>query len=77
MATTKKRINISVPADIEDTLIILAKRDAVPVATKAGELLREIIEIEEDSILSQVAESRDTKGAAFISHEEAWKKLTA
>lgn len=77
MATTKKRINISIPADIEETLIILAERDSVPVATKAGELLREMIEIEEDAVLAEVAEGRDTKDAVFISHEQAWKNLTA
>lgn len=77
MSTTKKRINISVPADIGEALAVLAKRDAVPVATKAGQLLREMIEIEEDAILAEVAEGRDTKDAVFISHEEAWKKLTA
>lgn len=72
MTTTKKRINLSIGSDVEKMLSMLAKRDAVPQATKAAELLRLALEIEEDQVWAAVAEKRDTKGAHFISHEKAW-----
>lgn len=72
MATTKKRINISLPHEEELVIIKLAKRDQMPTATKAGELLRLAIEIEEDQVWDSIASKRDTKNAKFISHEEAW-----
>ena len=72
MPTTKKRINVTIPSDIEEILKILSKRDEVPQATKAAELLRLAIEIEEDDVFNQIAEKRDTEDAKFISHNEAW-----
>ena len=72
MPTTKKRVNISLPKYLEDVLEKLAKRDQVPQATKATELLRLAIEIEEDQVLNSVASKRDVGGAKFVSHEKAW-----
>jgi hypothetical protein len=72
MTTVKKRINLSIGSDVEKMLSMLAKRDAVPQATKAAELLRVALEIEEDQIWAAVAGKRDTKVARFISHEKAW-----
>ncbi|MDO8604724.1 MAG: hypothetical protein Q7K40_05030 [bacterium] len=72
MSTIKKRINLSIGSDIEKMLGILAKRDSVPQATKATELLRTALELEEDQVWAQVAGKRDKKGAHFISHEKAW-----
>lgn len=72
MATTKKRINVSIGSDLEKMLGMLAKRDSVPQATKAAELLRIALEIEEDQIWATVAEERDKKDARFVSHEKVW-----
>lgn len=72
MATSKKRINVSLPKDIELTLEHLAERDDVPQATKAVHLIRLAIEIDEDDALNGIAEKRDTKDAKFISHKDAW-----
>jgi hypothetical protein len=72
MPTTKKRINISIPDDIEAILKLLAERDEVPQATKASELLRSAIEIDEDEIFNELAEKRDIKNAKFIPHKKAW-----
>jgi len=58
MATTKQRINISVSKSTAETLAYLAKRDQKPVATKAGDLLEFALEIEEDSMLSKIADER-------------------
>lgn len=73
MATTKKRINISLPSDTERALSRIAKRDMVPEATKAAALLKLALEIEEDDVLDSIASTRDTKSAKFVSHTDAWQ----
>lgn len=72
MATTKKRINVSLPEDVEISLKHLAARDDVPEATKAVHLIKLAMEIEEDDVWNALAEKRDTKGAKFVSHKKAW-----
>lgn len=72
MPTTKKRINITLSDEFEKVLALLAKRDDVPVATKASELVKMAIEIDEADVLTMVAEERDTKNAKYISHDKAW-----
>ncbi len=72
MPTTKKRINISLPDDIEKALGQLSDRDQVPQATKAVYLIKLAIEIDEDDIWNKIAEKRDTPDAKFVSHKNAW-----
>ncbi|MDO8572328.1 MAG: hypothetical protein Q7S11_00995 [bacterium] len=72
MSTTKKRINISMERELEEMLSRIAKRDRVPQATKATELLRIALEIEEDQVWAEVAQKRDKKGARLVSHKKAW-----
>ena len=72
MPTTKKRINISVSGPLEKALEKLARRDQVPEATKAAELLQVAIELDEDQIWDTIASFRDTKKAKFVSHKKAW-----
>jgi hypothetical protein len=73
MATTKKRINVSLSKDISETLERLAKRDQMPQATKAEHLLTMALEFEEDEVLNAIAAKRDRKGAKFVSHTTAWR----
>ncbi len=73
MATLKNRINISVSKESDRALTALAKRDRVPLATKAAELLNLALELEEDSAWDALARARDTKGVRFLTHEEVWK----
>ncbi len=73
MPTTKNRINISVSKESDRALTALAKRDRVPLATKAAELLNLALEIEEDSAWDALARTRDTQGVRFLTHEEVWK----
>ncbi|MES2225553.1 MAG: hypothetical protein V4480_01975 [Patescibacteria group bacterium] len=73
MATTKKRINISVSKEMDDVLGRLAKRDQVPQATKAEHLIQLALEIEEDEALDVIARKRDVKSARFIPHTRAWQ----
>lgn len=73
MATTKKRINISVSKDVEKVLARLAVRDQMPQATKAEHLLALALEIEEDDVLNAIATKRDSKSAIFVPHTQAWR----
>lgn len=73
MPTSKKRMNISLPKDVENALYNLAKRDDLPPATKALHLIKVAMEIDEDDVLDLVASGRDIKGAKFVEHDKAWR----
>ena len=72
MPTTKTRVNITLSRPVEEALGRLARRDQIPEATKAAELLQNAIELEEDEIWDTVASRRDTQKAKFVSHKRAW-----
>lgn len=72
MATTKTRINISLPLELRTGLAKLAQRDRVPEATKAARLLEIAMELEEDQVWDVIAQARDVKSARFIPHSKAW-----
>lgn len=73
MATTKKRINITLARDLEDALSQAARRDSVPEATKAADLLRLALEIDEDMLLEKVASERYRSAKKFLSHTAIWR----
>ena len=73
MATTKSRINITADLEFESALKNAAKRDRVPVATKAAELIAVGLNLEEDLALAALADSRQNIKGDFISHDQAWK----
>lgn len=72
MATTKKRVNISLSPDLENALAQLAERDQIPQATKAAELIRMAIELEEDHFFDVIASERDKEDIKFVSHKKVW-----
>lgn len=73
MPTLKTRINVSLPYAVDIMLARLAKRDDVPRATKALDLMKLALEIEEDAVWDALASKRDTRGAKFVSHNNAWR----
>jgi len=73
MATTKERINITADPDIERALKRAAKREKVPVATKAAALLRLGLELEEDLAMVKIIDKRLKTKVKFISHDKVWK----
>ena len=73
MPTQKKRINIAVSDVIEEAVHQLAKRDKVPVATKARQLIEYALELEEDLYFGRLAAEREATNATYVSHKEAWK----
>jgi predicted DNA-binding protein len=72
MATTKSRINISLPEEVKEALVKLAKRDQMPAATKAEHLLEIGLELEEDQAWDKIASKRDTQDARFLTHSQAF-----
>ena len=72
MSTAKQRINISVSDEMRRVLIMLAKRDHVPAATKAAHLIATALEVDEDVVLNELAEKRDQERVRFTSHKKAW-----
>lgn len=73
MPSTKTRINLTVPTEVERDLQRIAKRDERSLATVALDLLRRALDIEEDGVLLDVVEKREKKRVAFVPHERAWK----
>ncbi|HEY9586223.1 MAG TPA: hypothetical protein VJJ27_01095 [Candidatus Paceibacterota bacterium] len=73
MTTTKQRINITADPEMVSALRRASKRERVPLASKAAELLRMAISLEEDFILANIADARASKKAHFLKHNEAWK----
>jgi hypothetical protein len=69
----KKRINITADKEVETALLHAAKRDGIHVTTKATQLLRLALELEEDIALASIANARLASSAKYISHESAWK----
>ena len=72
MPTTKQRINLSVTPEMGSALEELADRDQTSVSTKALDLLRIALEIEEDRIFTDMVKAREKVKGKFISHDEAW-----
>ena len=76
MPTTKQRINITLDKQTEWALKQLAKINKVPVATKAAEMLRDALELQEDLILAEIANERSNqKNVKYIDHDTFWKKV--
>jgi antitoxin component of RelBE/YafQ-DinJ toxin-antitoxin module len=73
MLTIKQRLNITTDRATRSILARIAKRDRVPLATKAAQLLRNALELEEDIALAKIANERFLKKGKFIPHELAWK----
>ncbi|MCK5022185.1 MAG: hypothetical protein KAR54_02980 [Candidatus Pacebacteria bacterium] len=67
---TKKRLNITLPKDMENFLYEISKRDKIPMATKATSLLELALDIEEDYLLNKLAKKRDKKTSKEILFEK-------
>ncbi|MDO8593986.1 MAG: hypothetical protein Q7R93_00530 [bacterium] len=75
MPTTKQRINITADAEMESLLRNAAKRDKMSVSSKAVELIRFALELEEDLYFGKIAEKRAKEKVTYVSHERAWKNF--
>lgn len=75
MATTKRRLNITLSSETDEFVTALAKRDKMPAATKISQLVEIALELEEDRILSELAEERMKRPFKKLTHEEVWGEL--
>lgn len=73
MPTLKKRINITLSDDLIEALTALAKKEDLPVATKAKELLKEILEMYEDEVWNELLSKRSKQTKKYVSHDKAWQ----
>lgn len=75
MPTLHKRLNITLRPDLEKALSKIAKRDNMPEATKAADLIRMALEIEEDTAFTSLAKERDTadKNSYIKNKTDIWK----
>ena len=73
MATTKRRLNITLSPEVDALISLIAKRDHVPEATKVSELLSTSLALEEDRAFSLLADTRmKEKNAKWLSHKDVW-----
>ncbi len=72
MPTQKKRVNVTLSKPMYQAIGQLAKRDDVPYATKAAQLLEDALELEEDGVFGNLARQRELKGGRYIPHEKVW-----
>ena len=72
MATLKPRINITTEPATLKALEAAAKREGIPLATKAGELMEVGLALEEDLLLAEIARQRTRGKAKYIPHDAAW-----
>lgn len=73
MATTKSRLNVTLSDDAKRAIAKLAKKRQVPDATLAAHLIETALELEEDIVWDELASERDTGGADFVPHNQAWQ----
>lgn len=74
MATTKRRLNITLAPDVEKLITHIARRDRVPEATKISELLNISLMMEEDRAFSLLGESRLKEKGKRLTHADVWGK---
>lgn len=72
MPTIKRRINITADKGVERALVLSARRDGVPVASKAAELLRNALELEEDLAWCAIIKERTSKKVKLLTHKQVW-----
>lgn len=74
MPAKNPRINVVLEEPLYREVQFLAKNDGVSMSTKVRDLLREILETQEDIYLAQIAERRATSWKASLgrSHEDTW-----
>ena len=74
MSTTKKSEYQPLVANGKYSCQV-GKRDDVPQATKAAELIRIAIELEEDQVFDTIASERDIEKVKFVSHKKHGRKF--
>jgi hypothetical protein len=72
MATTKRRLNITLSPEVDKLISEIARRDNVPHATKVSELLAISLVLEEDKAFSVLGDNRLKQRGKKLSHADVW-----
>jgi predicted DNA-binding protein len=75
MPAKNPRINVVLEQPLYREVQFLAKNDGVSMSTKVRDLLKEVLETQEDIYLARIADRRLESGnePMWFSHEETWK----
>ena len=74
MPAKNPRINVVLEESLYKQVKFLARKDSVSMSTKVRDLLKEVLESQEDIYLARIAEARKSsfKKSSGLSHEEVW-----
>ena len=74
MPAKNPRINVVLEEPLYKQVQFLAKKDGVSMSMKVRELLREILETQEDIYLANIAQERESnwKNSDILLHEDLW-----
>lgn len=74
MPTRNPRINIVLDESLYLGVQMLARKDNISLSAKARDLIKEALEIQEDTALAHVAEERDKSwnNDEAVSHDDLW-----
>ena len=74
MPAKNPRINVVLEDPLYKQVQFLAQKDGVSMSAKVRELLKEIIETQEDIFLTEIASEREAgwKDSEAIPHNEIW-----
>jgi hypothetical protein len=75
MPTQHPRLNIVIEEPLYKSLSRLARRDGVSLSLKARDLIREALELQEDTHWEKIAESRSKtfRPRTALSHKDVWR----
>ncbi len=76
MPTKNPRINIVLEKPVYEAIKRIAKKEGISISLKARDLLRQALEIHEDTILEDFASGREItfKKETALSHKQIWKE---
>ena len=74
MPAKNPRINVVLEESLYKQVQFLARKDGVSMSTKVRDLLKEVLESQEDVYLARIAEAREStfKKSSGLSHGEVW-----
>lgn len=74
MPAKSPRINVILDSPLYQGVRYLAERDGVSLSTKARDLIKEALEIQEDIYLAKLADKREKSldKSNVLSHEKVW-----
>lgn len=74
MPAKNPRVNVVLEKPLYRNIEYLAKRDGVSLSLKVRDLIKEAMEIEEDIVLSVLAEKREKtfRKSTALKHDEVW-----